>query len=206
MQGVTDSPIPGPEGTDLPPPPPAKKRWRAVAIILGVLIAVFVVLAVIGSRLSDNRDDKLAEKLPESIEENFRDKDIDVTVSSVSCEDLPTDDATFSIQCDVRIEGIDEVVEATVQGSVDGDFVQIDEVFSEERLLTVEKAIEYVQGLVDGAVENVTVLDCDLGGELAVIRTGSEFTCSLDSDETVLVAVAADGSGEITDVFSTPGS
>jgi hypothetical protein len=70
-------------------------------------------------------------------------------------------------------------------------------------LLTPAKAIEYVQALVDQQAPGFSVLDCDLGGDVAVIRTGSEFTCTLDSDETVLVTVAADGSGQITDVFAT---
>lgn len=190
-----------PNPVDLPPPPKARNRWKIVAIVLGVLIAVFVLLAVIGSQTGDNRDEKLAEKLPASLEKNFRDKGIDLTVSSVSCEDLPTSSATFSIQCDVRIEGIDDVVEATVKGSVDDDLVQIDDVFSEEKLLTTDMAVEYVQGLVNDLSPGITVLDCDLGGDIAVIRTGSEFTCSLDSGETVLITVAEDGSGEITDVF-----
>lgn len=172
-----------------------------MAVVLGVLIAVFAILAVIGSQLGDNRDEKLAEKLPASLEENFRDKGIDVTVSSVSCEDLPTSDGSFSIQCDVRIEGIDEVVEATVQGSATDDRIEVEEVFSEERLLTQAKAIEYVQGLVDEKAEGIAVLECDLGGEVVVIRPGSEFTCSLDSEEVVLITVAEDGSGSITDVF-----
>jgi hypothetical protein len=200
---VTDTPASIEPQPDLPPPPKPRNRWKVVAIVLGVLIAVFVLLAIIGSRAGDNRDEKLAEVLPASIEENFQDKGIDVTVESVSCEKLPTTDATFSIICDVRIAGIDEIIETTVQGTVDNDFVQIDEVFSEERLLSQPKAIEYVQALVDQLTSGVTVLECDLGGDVAVIRTGSEFTCALDSGETVLVSVAADGSGQITDVFQT---
>jgi len=192
----------GPEGETRK----SRNPWKVAAIVLGVLIAVFTVLAIIGSQAGDNRDEKLAERLPASIEENFKDKGIDVTVDSVSCEELPMTDATFSITCDVRIVGIEEVIETTVQGSVDDDFVEIDEVFSEERLLSPPKAIEYVQALVDQATSGVTVLDCDLGGDIAVIRTGSEFTCALDSDETVLVTVAADGSGQITDVFATDGA
>lgn len=206
VEPMTDSPSSASSQPELPPPPRASKRGKTVAVVVGVLVTVLVVLLIVGLRVGDNRNEKLAEKLPESIEENFRDKGIEVVVSSVSCDDLPTEDSTFSIQCEVMIEGIDEIVEATVQGSVDDDFVQIDEVFSEERLLSVEKAVEYVQGLIDQSVENVKVLDCDLGGTVAVIRTGSEFTCTLDSSETVLIAVAADGSGEITDVFATTGS
>lgn len=179
----------------------SRNPWKIAAIVFGVLIAVFGVLAVIGSQLGDNRDEKLAEKLPASLEENFRDKGIDVTVSSVSCEDLPTSDGSFSIQCDVRIEGIDEVVEATVQGTATDDRIEVEEVFSEERLLTQAKAIEYVQGLVDEKAEGIAVVECDLGGEVVVIRPGSEFTCSLDSEEVVLITVAEDGSGSITDVF-----
>ncbi|MGA0867255.1 MAG: hypothetical protein ACO3QV_08065, partial [Candidatus Nanopelagicaceae bacterium] len=151
-------------------------------------------------------DEKLAEKLPISIEKNFEDKGIDVAVESVDCEALPTSDSSFSIECDVRIEGIDEEVEITVQGRVDDDFVEVEEVFSKERLLTREMAVEYVQQLVDARTEGITVVDCDLGGDVAVIRPGSEFTCSLDSDETVLVSVANDGSAEITDVFASGGT
>ena len=203
---MTNTPIPEPNFPDLPAPPKGRNPWKIAAIVMGVLIAAFVILVIIGSQASDNRDEKLAEKLPGSIEANFKDKGIDVTVTSVSCEDLPTSDATFSIQCDVVIEGIDEVVEATVQGSVDDDFVQIDEVFSQERLLTPEKAIEYVQTLVDQQATGITVVDCEVGGDVAVIREGSEFTCTLDSDETVLITVAGDGSGSITDVFDTGGA
>jgi hypothetical protein len=180
--------------------------WRFVAIALTSLIVLFVVLAIVGSRLGDDRDEKLAEKLPASIEKNFTNKGIDVTVESVDCEDLPTTASAFSIQCDVRIAGIDEIVETTVQGTVDDDFVEVEEVFSKERLLTIEMAIEYVQELVDGQTSGITVLDCDLGDDIAVIRTGSEFTCSLDSDETVLVSVANDGSAEITDVYARGGA
>lgn len=202
---MTDAPMTESAPSDLPPPPKRRNIWKIVALVLGVLIAVFVVLVIIGSRASDNRDEKLAQKLPASIESNFRDKGIDVTVSSVDCDKLPTTDGTFSLSCDVRIDGIDEIVESTVQGSVDDDFIEIDEVFSEERLLTVEMAVKYVQTLVDDAAPGIVVLNCDLGGDVAVIRTGSEFTCSLDSDETVLITVAADGSGEITDVFDSGG-
>lgn len=191
---------------EVPPPPRPRNRWKIIAVVLGVLIAVFIVLVVIGSQVGDNRDEKLAEKLPASIEKNFRDKGIDVTVSSVTCEDLPKSDATFSLQCEVRIEGIDEVIETTVQGEVNDDLVTIDEVFSVERLLTPSKAIEYVQSLVEQRAPGISVLDCDLGGDVSVIRPGSEFTCTLDSDETVLISVAEDGSGEISDVFATAGS
>lgn len=184
----------------------SRNPWKVVAVVLGSLIAIVAILAIIGSRASDNRDEKLAEKLPASIEENFRDKGIDVTVGSVSCDKLPTADGTFSITCGVNISGIDEVIEATVQGTIDDVFVEVEEVFSEERLLSPTKAVEYVQGLVDQLSAGVTVLDCDLGGDIAVIRTGSEFTCSLDSDETVLVTVAADGSGQITDVYASGGA
>ncbi len=202
---LNDNPS-NPSTPDVSEPPKSRNPWKIVAIVLGVLIAVFVVLAVIGSQSGDNRDEKLAEKLPASIEKNFQDKGIDVTVSSVECEKLPTTDATFSIQCNVIIEGIDEVVEATVQGSVDDDFVEIDEVFSEERLLSIAKAIEYVQGLVDTMQLGISVLDCDIGGDVAVIRTGSEFSCTLDSDETIVIKVAADGSGEIIEVIDSDGA
>jgi hypothetical protein len=180
--------------------------WKIVAIVLTSVIVLFVVLAIVGSRMGDNRDEKLAEKLPASIEENFTNKGIDVTVESVKCEDLPTSNSSFSIECDVRIEGIDEIIETTVQGTVDDDFVEVEEVFSKERLLTLAMAIEYVQQLVDSGTSGITVLDCDLGGDIAVIRPGSEFTCSLDSGETVLVSVANDGSAEITDVYAGDGA
>lgn len=201
-----ETPLQQSEPAALPPPPKGRNPWKVVAIVLGVLIGVFVLLVVISSRVSNNRDEKLAEKLPKSIESNFRDKGIDVTVSSVECDELPTTDATFSIQCDVNLEGIDEVVEATVQGSVKDDLVQIDDVFSEERLLTPVKAVEYVQGLVDGFGAGISVLGCDLGGDVVVIRPGSEFSCDLDSQETVVITVAADGSGEITDIVDTEGA
>lgn len=181
---------------------PSRNPWKIIAIVLGSLIAVFVILAILSSRSGDNRDEKLAEILPTSIEENFQNKGIDVEVESVSCDDLPTGDATFSIMCDVRVVGIDEVIETTVQGSVNDDFVQIDDVFSEERLLTPTKAVEYVQTLVAQMVDGVEVLDCDLGNDVVVVRPGSEFTCSLDSGETVLVSVSDDGSAQITDVFT----
>lgn len=203
---MTDPSVPESNQPDIPPPPPGRNPWKIAAVVLGVVIAGFIVLVIIGSRVSDNRDEKLAEALPASIETNFRNKGIDVSVTSVSCEDLPTTDATFSIQCEVRIDEVDEVVEATVQGSVNDDLVQIDEVFSKERLLTPAKAVEYVQNLVEQQAQGVTVLECDLGGDVAVIRTGSEFTCTLDSNETVLISVAADGSGSITDVFDTGGA
>jgi hypothetical protein len=180
--------------------------WKIVAIVLTSVIVLFVVLAIVGPRMGDNRDEKLAEKLPSSIEKNFTNKGIDVTVESVKCEDLPTSNSSFSIECDVRIEGIDEIIETTVQGKVDDDFVEVEEVFSKERLLTLAMAIEYVQQLVDSGTSGITVLDCDLGGDIAVIRPGSEFTCSLDSGETVLVSVANDGSAEITDVYAGDGA
>lgn len=187
------------------PPPDSRKRnpWKIVAIVLGVFILAVVILAIIGSRAGDNRDEKLAEKLPVSIEKNFRDKGIDVTVESVDCEDLPTSDATFSLACEVHIKGIEEVIETTVEGTVNDDYVEVENVSSEKRLLTPDMAVEYVQSLVDARQSGITVTGCDLGGDVAVIRTGSEFTCSLDSDETVVVTVAADGSGEITDVFQS---
>ena len=193
------------ESPALPPPPRRRNIWKFLAIVLASVILLFIVLAIIGSRMGDNRDEKLAEKLPASLEKNFQDKGIEVTVESVDCENLPTTDSPFSIQCDVRIEGIDELVETTVQGKVDDDFVEVEEVFSKERLLTMEMAIEYVQQLVDARTSGVTVLGCDLGGDIAVIRPGSEFTCSLDSGETVLITVANDGSAEITDVFEGGG-
>jgi hypothetical protein len=201
---MTDQPIL--DTPPLPPPPRRRNLWKIVAIVLASVIVLFVILAIIGSRMGDNRDEKLAEKLPASIERNFQDKGIDVTVESVECEDLPTSDSSFSIQCDVRIEGIDEIVETTVQGKVDDDFVEVEEVFSKERLLTMEMAIEYVQQLVDARTSGITVLGCDLDGDIAVIRPGSEFTCGLDSGETVLVSVADEGSAEITDVFEGDGS
>jgi len=201
---MTDQPLS--ESPLLPPPPRRRNMWKIAAIVLTSVIVLFVVLAIIGSWMGDNRDEKLAEKLPASIEKNFLDKGIDVTVESVDCEDLPKVSASFSVQCDVRIEGIDEVVETTVQGKVDDDFVEVEEVFSKERLLTMEMAIEYVQQLVDARKAGITVLSCDLGGDIAVIRPGSEFTCSLDSGETVLIAVADDGSAEITDVFEGDGA
>lgn len=200
---MTDTPASPDSHPDLPPPPKPRNRWKVVAIVLAVLIAAFVVLVIIGSRAGDDRDTKLSQLLPSSIEKNFRDKGIDVTVESVSCEKLPTTDTTFSIMCDVRIAGIDEIVESTVQGEVSDEFVTVDEVFSEERLLNVPKAIEYVQVLVDQLTAGVAVLDCELGGDVVVIRAGSEFSCNLDSGETVLITVAADGSGQITDVFQT---
>lgn len=197
----------GSDPAPLPPPPSTSRNpWKIAAIVLGVVIGVFVVLVIIGSRAGDNRDEKLAEELPGSIQRNFSDKGIDVIVSSVSCEKLPTTDGTFSLTCDVRIEGIDEIIETTVQGSVDDDFVQIDEVFSEERLLTPAKAIEYVQALLEQTAPGISVLDCDLGAEVTVIRTGSEFACELNSDETIVIRVAADGSGQIIDIFDTGGS
>lgn len=200
---MNDTSLPEPTPTESASSSKSRNVWKIVAIVLGVLIAVFVVLVIIGSQIGDNRDEKLAEKLPASIEKNFRDKGIDVTVSSVKCEDLPKSDATFSLQCDVRIEGIDEIVEATVKGEVKDDLVTIDEVSSIERLLTPAKAIEYVQTLVEQRAAGISVLNCDLGGDVAVIRPGSEFTCTLDSDETVLITVTEDGSGEISDVFAT---
>ncbi len=195
---------PDPESSELPPPPRGRNPWKIVAIVLGSVVAVIVILAIIGSQMGDNRDEKLAERLPESIEKNFQDKGIDVEVASVDCEDLPTSDGTFSITCDVRIVGIDESVEATVQGSVDDDFVQIDEVFSKKRLLTSPMAVTYVQGLVDQLTSNsgIAVLECDLGSDVAVIEEGSVFTCTLDSQESVEVTVAGDGSGRITNVTS----
>jgi hypothetical protein len=201
---MTDLPIS--DTPPLPPPPRRRNVWKIVAIALSSVIVLFIVLAIIGSRMDDNRDEKLAEKLPASLEKNFRNKGIDVTVESVDCEDLPTADSSFSIQCDVRIAGIDEIIETTVQGTVDDEFVEVEEVFSKERLLTVEMAVEYVQQLIDGRTSGISVLGCDLGAAIAVIRPGSEFTCSLDSDETVLISVANDGSAEITDVFEGGGA
>jgi hypothetical protein len=201
---MTDQPIS--DTPPLPPPPRRRNVWKIVAIVLTSVIVLFVILAIIGSRMGDNRDEKLAEKLPTSIEKNFTNKGIDVTVESVECEDLPTSNSSFSIECDVRIEGIDEIIETTVQGTVDDEFVEVEEVFSKERLLTIEMAVEYVQQLIDSRTSGITVLECDLGAKIAVIRPGSEFTCSLDSDETVLVSVANDGSAEITDVFEGDGA
>lgn len=193
----------------LPPPPTTSKRnpWKIAAIVLGVLIAVFVLLAIIGTFAGgDNRDEKLAKLLPASIESNFKQSGVDVTVTSVDCEKLPTTDGEFTISCGVMVEGVDEVLDAKVVGSVTGDFIQVTDVSSEERLLTADLAMTYVQGLVASKVDGVEVLTCDLGVDILVIRPGSEIRCNLDSKETVTVTVQDDGSGEITDVQRTPGT
>lgn len=203
---MSDPSEPSIDQPPLLPPPKPRNKWKTAAIVLGVIVGLVIVLFIIGVLSGDDRDEKLAKILPTSIEKNFRDNGIDVTVTSVSCEDLPTTDGSFSIECEVSVAEIEEVIEATVQGSVDKDLIQIEDVSSKERLLTPEMAIPYVQGLVDEITSGVTVLDCDLGGDVVVIDTGSDFSCTLDSDETVVVTVAGDGSASISDVISGSGS
>lgn len=188
------------------PPPKPRNTWKIVAIVLGSLVAVFVLLAIIGSLGGDNRDERLAEILPNSLEKNFRDNGVDVSVESVSCEDLPTTNGDFTIECDVTIAELDQPLRATVQGNVDDDFVEITEASSEERLLTPELAIPYVQNLVDEIVSGVTVLSCEIGGDIVVISTGSEFSCDLDSNEVIFIEIAPDGSGVISDVRDSHGT
>ena len=188
------------------PPPKPRNKWKIVAIVLGSLVVVFILLAVIGSLGGDDRDEKLAQILPGSIEKNFRDNGVDVSVESVACDDLPTTNGDFTIECDVIIAELDQPLRATVQGSVDDDFLEIEEASSNERLLTTELAIPYVQTLVDEIVSGVKVMSCELGGDLVVISEGSEFTCDLDSNETVVITIASDGSGIISDVREGQGT
>lgn len=193
----------------LPPPPRPRNPWKVATVVLVVLVAVIVVVVVKGGSSGDSRDnrnEKLAQLLPSSIETNYRNQGIDVSVSSVECDDLPTADGPFDIACRVRIDGLNEVIESTAQGTVTGDSIQVEDISSEERLLTLELAIPYVQGLVDELVDGVSVVDCDLEAKITVICPGSTFTCDLDSSERVTVTVGTAGSAEITDVTNIDGA
>lgn len=193
-------------GTDLPPPPKEPSFWKNRSVLLGSLVGVVVLAMMGGSFFKADLNKKLSELLPVEIETTFGQEGIVVSVESVSCENLPDRNAVFTVSCAIRVSEMIDSFETIVQGNVDGDEVNVDEVFSRERLVTREQVMAYVQRLVDDIDPSGKVLDCDLGGPIAVIRQGHVFDCALEVGGTVSVTVAANGSGRITAYPSIEGT
>ncbi len=181
-------------------------HWRGILTIIVGSVTFFLVASQVGTYFfgdlsADQRNSQLVRSLRVDIADNLRREGINVTVIDVRCEDLPDNSEVFTVTCDVDVEEIAESFQAIAQGSSTGDAVTVEEVFPRERLVTQEQAIAYVQRLVDSQV-----LDCDLGGPIAVLRQGNEFDCQTEFNEIVTITVAGNGSGSISRTQRMPGT
>lgn len=197
---------------EIPPPPRSRRSLLSArsssvrspsARSLVILALALVVVFLFGRSLIADPNERLNAILPARIEDTFKREGIELRVESVSCEDLSGETSVFTVTCGVEVVEITETVEIIVQGSIEGESVVVDELFSRERLVTEQQAIDYVQRLVDDLDATTRVLDCELGGPLALIRSGKEFSCRLDNAIGVVVTVAGNGSGSISD-FTAP--
>lgn len=186
----------------LTPPPPSSHQVR-IRFVISLSILVVVVLLLTDSLFHSDPNEELDTILPPRIESTFAREGIVLEVENVFCERLSEASDAFAVTCAVTVVEVSDVIEIIVQGSVIGGNVEVDELFSRERLVTKLQAEEYAARLLDDLDSTQQVVDCDLRGSFAVIRSGKQFSCLLASRDVMTITVAGNGSGSISG-FESP--
>jgi hypothetical protein len=168
-----------------------------VAAVVVVGVVAIVLVAVLGGD-SKSPTEAVEEKLPAQVQDDFSSKGVQVVVSNPQCDDIPHEDGSFTASCTVDLEGSSRPLPVDVTGTIDGNDVNYS--FTTDNVVTEDLAIDAAQDLVDDIDRTIKVLSCQLPETPLVVRGGDEFTCEVDSDETITVTVDSSGSPEITDV------
>jgi len=169
-----------------------------LGIVGAVVVLVFVAILLI-SLLGDSATDVVEKKLPAALEENFADQGVEVTVSKVECDEISDDDGPFTTSCEISIDGLAEKLDATVFGEIDGTTVRVNDVSSDQTILTADLAVSQTQLVVDEIDPTIGILSCTLDAPVVLVEEGMTFSCEADSDETVTFEVQ-DGMLVIIDV------
>ena len=176
-----------------PPPvrhrPPAKRSHKALWIVLPILGLFFVLIIVAIAAVALLGDDtdataKVEENLRTGLQSDFASQGLDVTVTTLDCQDVKQTDGPFTTSCTMTIAGLTPTVPVDVTGTIDGDSISANGETT-VNILNDELAVKGTQQIVAARAPTVTVISCTLPQQLVLVEEGLTFTCDLDSDQTV---------------------
>jgi hypothetical protein len=190
-------PVAAPVGAAMAAPPPAgapaktshKGVWIALSV-LGAFIFLGVVAIALVALLGKNEDATSAveSNLKSGLQSDFAAQGVDLTVTSLDCQDVKQKNGPFTTTCTMSVAGLTPTVPVSVTGTIDGSSVSA-KGETTVNLLNSALAVKAAQPIVDAIAPAVTVLSCTLPQPLVLVDDNLTFTCRTDSSETATFSV-----------------
>jgi uncharacterized membrane protein YeiB len=169
-------------------PAPAKRSNKALWIVLTILglFFVLIIVAIAAVTLLGKSTDataKVEKNLSTGLQSDFASQGLDVTVTTLDCQDVKQKNGPFTTSCTMTIAGLTPTVPVDVTGTIDGDDISAN-AETTVNILNDELAVKATQQIVASVAPTVTVLSCTLPQQLVLVEEGLSFTCATDSNET----------------------